>query len=245
MATSLREGAAAAVLIQSLVRGHQSRSASKAFNEFGFASSTAWFVLDGNSPVRKLAQRTVRSIAFRRFILCAILLNCALLAAVDYRPVCLSREYTLLVIHDCWRNQLYSSMEPVFLGIFLLELLLKVTAMGWFDAPKIAAIARMGWSRAWATSKKTGYLNSGWNWLDFTVVSSSLADLIFAQASNNITFLRIVRALRPLRALQSIPSMRFLIAMLLNSVLSVSYTLVFLMFIFLVWSIMAVQMWGW
>ena len=116
MPTSLREGASAAVQIQSLVRGHQSRRASKAFSEFGFASSTAWFVLGRSNPARRLAQRTMRSIAFRRFILCAILLNCALLAAVDYRPVCLSSEYTLLATNDCWRNQLYGSMEPVFLG---------------------------------------------------------------------------------------------------------------------------------
>jgi hypothetical protein len=61
----------------------------------------------------------------------------------------------------------------------------------------------------------------------------------------NFSFLRVIRALRPLRTLQSIPALRYLIEMLLCSVLSVSYTLVFLMFVFVVWSIMAVQMWGW
>jgi hypothetical protein len=56
-------------------------------------------------------------------------------------------------------NQLIHNIDPYFNVIIYVEFVLKVMAMGFF----------------WGEGT---YLGDGWNWIDFVVVSSSLADLI-------------------------------------------------------------------
>jgi hypothetical protein len=236
-----------ATALQKVYRGHQSRQIhrNKIASEYGFASKTALFCIPGKSPVRILAQRVMRSTVFRNVVLLAIITNCIMMALADFRVDCMSADYELLTTDSCPRNQILIVSEPFFLGVFMLEMIVKFVAMGLWDTPTLVNIVKLGWSRAWAEADKTGYFNSGWNNLDFVIVMSSVVDVLIPASDINFSFLRSVRALRPLRTLQSMPALRHLISMLLNSVISVTYTLVFLMVIFVVWAILAVQMWGW
>lgn len=59
------------------------------------------------------------------------------------------------------------------------------------------------------------YLRDPWNWLDFTVVLTSLLGIL--PQMNNISGLRTFRIFRPLRSLSALPSMRILVSTLLTS----------------------------
>jgi hypothetical protein len=236
-----------AIAFQKVYRGHRTRklNRNKVASEYGFASKTALFCIPAKSPARIFAQRAMSSAIFRHVVLLAIITNCTMMALADFRAECMSDNYELLMTDNCPRNQMLIVSEPFFLAIFVLEMVVKFMAMGLWDTPNLGKIRKLGWSRAWAEADKTGYFNSGWNNLDFVIVMSSVVDVSMPESDINFSFLRAVRALRPLRTLQSMPALRHLISMLLNSVISVAYTLVFLMVIFVVWAILAVQMWGW
>lgn len=60
---------------------------------------------------------------------------------------------------------------------------------------------------------KGSYLRNAWNWLDFTVVITSL--LALTPTMGNVSGLRTFRLFRPLRNLTTVPSMRTLVGTLL------------------------------
>ena len=92
------------------------------------------------------------------------------------------------------RNQFVESLDPVFTYIFLLEALFKIIAMGFLFGTNT-------------------YLTDAWNWLDFTVVVSSLLNEL--PSMRGVSGLRTFRLFRPLRTLTTMPSMRILIGTLM------------------------------
>ena len=102
-------------------------------------------------------------------------------------------------------NALIHNIDPYFNVIIYGEFVLKVIAMGFVNG-------------------EGTYLGDGWNWIDFVVVSSSLADLLMkifgTQMSGGkaLQCLRAFRLLRPLKLLTSIPSLKILLGTLIESV---------------------------
>jgi hypothetical protein len=208
------------------------------------SSTSSCLCLGRRNTVRVLANKITESAAFTKTVMIVIILNCVLMTTADYRPECLTANYELKSNDHCWRNRVLDASEPIFTTFYVLELVLKVIGSGLVTLPTLCDFSRKGWHRAWKESKKSGYLNEYWNVVDFVVVVSGIVELV-GIGNVNLSFLRAVRALRPLRTMKSIQSMRQLVEMLLNSVLSVSHTLVFLGFVFIIWAILSVQMWGW
>ena len=91
---------------------------------------------------------------------------------------------------------------------------------------------------------KNAYLRDGWNIVDFLVVMSSIFEILITLASrdNSVKFnmLRALRVLRPLRSVKRVPSMRRLVTIMLRSLPELGNTLVFMMFFFIVFGIIAI-----
>jgi hypothetical protein len=86
------------------------------------------------------------------------------------------------------------------------------------------------------------YFRSPWNWLDFTVVVVSYMSEI--PGVDNVSALRTFRVLRPLRTLTAIPSMRALINSLFKSLPNMQYVILLMLFLPIVFGVIAVQLWG-
>ena len=115
-------------------------------------------------------------------------------------------------------------MGLIFNGIFIIEFLIKVIALGFI-------------------MHKNSYLRQGWNVLDFIVVLTSIAEYIFY---GDTTFkpmqaIRSLRAFRPFRSIQSFPSMRRLVRILLTSLPNLANVIVLLTFIIVLFSILGLH----
>jgi hypothetical protein len=95
-----------------------------------------------------------------------------------------------------WKSELIDVAEWVYLLIFTMEMVAKITAYGFY-------------------SNEEAYLKDAWCQLDFVVVSLAWAPILFPQL-NHLSVVRSVRALRPLRALKRVPGMPVLV----NSILA-------------------------
>ncbi|PNW76369.1 hypothetical protein CHLRE_11g467528v5 [Chlamydomonas reinhardtii] len=124
---------------------------------------------------------------FEWFMLAIILANCVTLAlATPGKP---GFESTRL-----GKNLRIS--EYVWLGIFTLELLIRVIALGFIRG-------------------KGSYIRDKWNIIDFVVVGLGYLDL---SGRGNYTLIRCVRVLRPLRSINKIQEMKQLVDTMLNSI---------------------------
>jgi len=110
--------------------------------------------------------------------------------------------------------------EKLFLSIFIFEMLIKMFALGF-----------------------TGYFKSRWYWLDFVVVVSAIADVIYSSLTtsdgeNSLVVLRVIRVLRPLKTVSSLPKLAQMIEALQNAfvpmakAMSLMTVFIFLMSVF-------------
>lgn len=106
-------------------------------------------------------------------------------------------------------------------AVFIAEFLLKLTSRGAF-------------------LHKTAYLKDPWNWLDFVVVIISVLGL-FNLGNKGLRALRTFRVLRPLKTINAVPRIRAQINVLILSIPGLVNTLLFLTFIFLIFSILGSQ----
>jgi len=119
-------------------------------------------------------------------------------------------------------NQIAEETEIVFTVAFTIEAIIKISAMGFIFGSRC-------------------YLRDAWNWLDFMVVLTSLAQkLPFMQ---NMSILRTFRLFRPLKTLTAVPSMKLLIGTLFSSVQQVSNILVLNFYFILIFAIFGLHMW--
>ena len=107
--------------------------------------------------------------------------------------------------------------------VFNVECIFKIIGMGFF-------------------MHKNSYLRLDmWNWLDFCVVLVGIIEVLpFKTGSVNMKGLRTLRVLRPLKSIKSLPAMRKLIGSLGSSIGPLTNVVVFLLFVFLLFSILGV-----
>ena len=120
------------------------------------------------------AARLASSPVFERLILGVILLNAVVLGAETYEGV--AREHGALL----------HTLNDVFLGIFVAEILIRFAATG-FNPRR--------------------YFASGWNVFDFVVVGGAFVPGL----RENATLLRLLRLLRIVRAVRLLPDLRILV----------------------------------
>lgn len=113
-------------------------------------------------------------------------------------------------------NQLADSSEIYFTILFTMECFTKILAMGIIFHEKC-------------------YLRDAWNWLDFTVVITSLIQSL--PGMSNVSSLRTFRLFRPLRSLSAFPAMKVLVSTLFQSSQQLGNILVLDMFFILTFSL--------
>ncbi len=84
-------------------------------------------------------------------------------------------------------EELFQTLNTVFLGVFVVELLVRLTAVSW---------------------RPRAFFASGWNTFDFIVVVSSFLPGL----QGNATLLRILRLLRVVRAVRFLPDLQIVIS---------------------------------
>jgi voltage-gated sodium channel len=142
-------------------------------------------------------KRIADSSVFQGFILGVIVLNAITLGIQTY-DLSESAESRL------------STLDDVFLGIFVVELIIRVAAFG---------------------SRPQSFFKDGWNLFDFTVIAAAFVPGI----RENATLLRIVRLLRVVRVVTVLPDLRVLIQALVRSVppiLSLAVLTIMLMYVY-------------
>jgi voltage-gated sodium channel len=125
-------------------------------------------------------KRIADSTVFQAFILAVIVLNAITLGMQTYD------------IPDGLSSAI-SVVDDVFLGIFVVELLIRIAAFG---------------------SRPQDFFKDGWNVFDFVVVGAAFAPGL----RENATLLRIVRLLRVVRIVTVLPDLRVLVRALIRSI---------------------------
>ena len=112
--------------------------------------------------------------------------------------------------------------DQVFATIFIVEMLLKLCALGLWFGPKC-------------------YLRSGWNWLDFVVVIVSIIDMASPGSSKVLKTLRIMRAFRPLRIVSRNKNLRMVVSTMFGAMPDLLTLIVVSMLFLLIFALFALQ----
>ncbi|KAA0174206.1 hypothetical protein FNF27_04218 [Cafeteria roenbergensis] len=142
--------------------------------------------------------------------------------------------------------------DLVFLCVFAVEALLKIVAMGPNRKRKrrssvFAAGERMieAEEREANDGSGPGYFDVGWNWLDFAIVVSGAAEATAGSGGgSSASALRLLRALRPLRSINRLRALKVIVATLLTSFGDLAQVGVLLLFLWAVFSVAAMQLFG-
>ena len=121
-----------------------------------------------------------------------------------------------------WKEAFIDKCEWVFLGIFTMEMLVKILAFTFIG-------------------HKEAYLHDPWCQLDFLVVTLAWLPILFP-SMGNYSVLRAFRALRPLRALKRLPGMPVLVQWILSVLPKMGNVLMLFGFIFLVFGIVGMEL---
>ncbi len=147
--------------------------------------------------------RFVERPAFEKFIIAVIILNGITLGLEAVPPAMRAFGPVLLTI------------DKIALGIFVIELALKITGYGW------------------------GFFRRAWNWFDFIIVGVALIP-----AQNGLSVLRAFRILRVLRLVSVLPSMRRVVQALLAAIPGMGSVLALMSLVFYVFAVMATKLFG-
>jgi voltage-gated sodium channel len=154
-----------------------------------------------------LAQRITGSRVFRGFIIGVILLG-GVLAGLETNAA-------LMAAHGQWLHRL----DRVVLGIFIVEIFLKIAAQG---------------------RQPLAYFRDGWNVFDFAIV-------VFCLLPGTGRFgpvLRLARVLRLLRLVTALPKLQLLVGALLKSLSAMGYVGLLLSVLFYIYAVAGVHWFG-
>jgi uncharacterized protein YjbI with pentapeptide repeats len=165
----------------------------------------------GTEP-RRTAIFLVESSLFEPMVLTAILLNVVTMAWESPLDPPGTPKAALLAL-----------CESTFLGVYTVELLVKVLAFGFLTS-------------------EGAYLRDPWCQLDFAVVSLAWVPILFPNNTlPNLSVVRSVRALRPLRTLRFVPGMPVLVRTILDAIPKMANVGLLCAFLLLVFGIFGMQ----
>jgi len=120
----------------------------------------------------------------------------------------------------------WDTLGTIFNIFFLVECICKVVALGFILGTRT-------------------YLSAAWNWLDLIVVVVGTMELFPSNsAAGNLSVLRSFRVLRPLRVITRVPELKFLVMVILQSVPELGNVFGLCGFIWFVFGILGVQLFG-
>ena len=166
------------------------------------------------NKIKKYTNDLISNWYFDKFILIAIICNCITLALDNPQNTGTELAKFIAVI------------DYVFIGIFVIEMGLKITALGF-------------------VKEDNSYLSDPWNVLDFIIVMTGLLAIlleILESPTSNVSAFRAFRVLRPLRTITQFPGLRVLVNAVLESLTLLGNTIVIMFFFFIVMGIAGLQM---
>ncbi|XP_067130024.1 voltage-dependent calcium channel type A subunit alpha-1-like isoform X9 [Centruroides vittatus] len=147
------------------------------------------FLLSDKNIVRRCTKFIIEWPPFEYAVLLTIIANCIVLALEEHLP---RGDRTPLA-------QKLEKTEPYFLGIFCVEALLKILALGFL-------------------LHKGSYLRNIWNLMDFIVVVTGFITLFAPQDLDvDLRTLRAIRVLRPLKLVSGIPSLQVVLKSIIKA----------------------------
>lgn len=169
----------------------------------------------GMSPTHPFRARLILITADRRlehFILLVIFVNCFFLLVEPPVVAAGSNEARAEIV-----------LDQVCMGIFTVELLLKLTAHG-------------------VVMHRGAYLHDAWNLIDLAVVAPFWVLVFFPNlGAGSLASIRLVRALRPLRTIRNFPELRRMVEAFLRAGPALSTVAALTAFFFLVFGIIGVE----
>ncbi|EDO36844.1 predicted protein [Nematostella vectensis] len=177
------------------------------------------YVFAPDNRFRMLNKELYQNKWFDRTVLLFILLNCVVMALEG--PSVLPGSLERRVIDIC----MY-----VFLGIFTIEMMVKVIALGLWIGPD-------------------AYLRSGWNVMDGFLVVISWVDVIVTATTNGqnsilgvLRVFRALRTLRPLRVISRAPGLKIVVETLISSLKPIGNIVLIAATFFIIFGILGVQL---
>jgi voltage-gated sodium channel len=155
----------------------------------------------------RLAKHIVESGPFRAFIIVVILLG-GVLAGLETSATLRARHGALL-----------QTLDAVVIGIFVLEIVLKLVAHG---------------------RRPLAFFRDGWNVFDFLIVAFCLLPVGGPFAA----VLRLARVLRLLRLISALPKLQLLVGALLKSLSAMGYVSLLLALLFYIYAVAGVHWFG-
>jgi hypothetical protein len=181
---------------------------------------------------RRVRHEVIGNKWFDRTVIATIAANCVTMAVYDYRPANAKSAH----------NQAVERLELGWLGIFSVEMLLKLFALGLCRGSSLVTRGGKEGRRESGEEEYIGYFADGWNWLDFwIVITGYLAEV---PGVPSVGALRAFRVLRPLRMLRRIPELALIVDTLINSLNGLRDVFILLLFFFLVFAITGLQFWA-
>jgi len=167
----------------------------------------------------------VGSSVFENIIMLAILSNCVLLALDTPN---LEEENPSL-------RQFLDTAEFFYFFIFAFEMVLKMIAFGLHRPSDVINDPRYIND---PEDQYVGYFNDGWSLIDFVIVCTSVT-IFFSSA--NVSSIRVLRVLKPLRTISRVKGLKVMVETLLKAFPELVDVCILIMFLFLVFGIIAVQ----
>jgi hypothetical protein len=189
-----------------------------------FLTKKVLFCLDLSNPMRKGALWLVTWRWFDWFIMTIILANAIFMGLADYSVVDETGNPYPTDFRTGERsqmNQIIEGLDPTFTGIYCVEAVIKIIALGFVSGPNT-------------------YLRDGWNVLDFVAAVSSV--VAFIPDVPNVSSLRTLRVLRPLRSLKMLPGMKVIIDSILMAIEPLANVVVLLIAVFVIFGILMTQL---
>ncbi|XP_059097525.1 voltage-dependent calcium channel type A subunit alpha-1-like [Tigriopus californicus] len=172
---------------------------------------SSMFILSGTNPFRRAAMWLVRWIAFEWLIILTIIANCVVMAMDEHLP---HRDKSTL-------DHKLEELEPWFMGIFTMEMIVKILADGFI-------------------LHKGSYLRNPWNIMDFIVVVSGFLPYLIPASDDgksgpDLSTLRTFRVLRPLKLVSGVPSLQVVMSAIgkaIGPLVNIALLLLFAIIIF-------------
>ena len=168
---------------------------------------------------RRLCIYILNKRGFENLIIFFIACNSIILGLNDYTW---DRKQLEIQSEMPFMNQLNEKSEIFFTTVFTLEACIKIMSLGFIFS-------------------KNSYLRDPWNWLDFMVVVTGLAQKL--PSMQNMSMLRTFRLFRPLKTLSNVPSMKLMVTTLFNSFSLLSNILILDMLFIFIFAIFGHAMW--
>ncbi|XP_027788006.2 sodium channel protein type 11 subunit alpha [Marmota flaviventris] len=189
---------------------------------YRFSAKRALFILGPFNPLRSLAIRILVNSLFSMFIICTVIVNCGLMAAVGFKE----NNCTDIKENNSTGNKENSTetdvSEYIFTAIYILEAVIKILARGFI-------------------LDEFSFLRDPWNWLDSIVIGTAIASY-FPFGKINLLSLRTFRVFRALKAISVVSGLKVIVGALLRSVKKLVDVMVLTLFCLSIFALVGQQL---